>query len=80
MAVISLNLGVVNLLPIPVLDGGHLFMLGIEKLMRRKPSPKFMDLAFRSGGALIFGVFTVVTAHDVYTLLADNGFLDWAAF
>src|SRR5205823_3560345 len=39
-AILSLSLGIMNLLPIPVLDGGHLLLLGIEKIRRRKLSPR----------------------------------------
>jgi len=43
MALVSLNLGVLNLLPIPILDGGHILMLGIEGLLRKDLSLKIKE-------------------------------------
>lgn len=69
MAMLSINLGVLNLLPLPVLDGGHLVLLAIEGVMRRKPSPRFV-LAFQSVGmAILFAFFMFVMASDIRRLI-----------
>ncbi|HLL29526.1 MAG TPA: RIP metalloprotease RseP, partial [Allosphingosinicella sp.] len=53
MAVISINLGFINLLPIPMLDGGHLFFYGIEAVRRKPLRPEAQEWAFRTGLAAL---------------------------
>lgn len=65
IAIISINLGFINLLPIPMLDGGHLFFYGIEAIQRRPVSPRFQEYAFRSGLALLLGLMIFVTLNDL---------------
>lgn len=65
MAVISLNLGILNLLPIPVLDGGHIAILGVEGVMRRDLSPGAKERIYKIGFALIAALMIVVIYHDV---------------
>ena len=65
MALISINLGFINLLPIPMLDGGHLLFYGIEALQRRPVSPQVQDWAYRSGLALLMTVMLLVTFNDL---------------
>ncbi|MBU0554571.1 MAG: M50 family metallopeptidase [Alphaproteobacteria bacterium] len=65
IALISINLGFINLLPIPMLDGGHLFFYGIEAIQRRPVSPRFQEMAFRSGLALLLGLMIFVTLNDL---------------
>jgi len=65
IALISINLGFINLLPIPMLDGGHLFFYGIEAIQRRPVSPRFQEIAFRSGLALLLGLMIFVTLNDL---------------
>jgi regulator of sigma E protease len=65
MAIISLNLAVVNLLPIPILDGGHVVMCGIE-MVRKKPLPeRAMEYAGRAGFALLGLVVVLVLYNDL---------------
>ncbi len=64
-AFISLNLGLLNLLPIPVLDGGHIVFLLFE-VLRRKPAPeRLMDISARVGVALLLGLMVFVTYNDI---------------
>ena len=64
-AFISLNLGLLNLLPIPVLDGGHIIFLLFE-MVRRKPVPeRFQDYSIRVGVALLLGLMVFVTYNDI---------------
>jgi regulator of sigma E protease len=65
MALISINLGFINLLPIPMLDGGHLLFYGIEAVQRRPVSVQAQEWAYRSGLALLLGMMMLVTFNDL---------------
>ena len=65
VALISINLGFINLLPIPMLDGGHLMFYAIEAVRRKPASPKVQEWAFRSGLALVMVFMVVVTFNDL---------------
>lgn len=65
IALVSINLGFINLLPIPMLDGGHLFFYGIEAIQRKPVSARVQELAFRSGLALLLGLVVLVTFNDL---------------
>lgn len=67
---ISVNLAVINLIPIPVLDGGRLVLLGVEAVMRRRAPRLFVQSLNAIGVALIILLMVVVTYHDVARLLA----------
>ncbi len=64
-ALISIMLAVVNILPIPALDGGHVLFLLYEVLTRRKPGEKFMEYAQIAGMIFIFGLFILANVNDV---------------
>ena len=64
MALISLNLALVNLLPIPVLDGGHVLMAIIEGVTRRRLSPKLVERIVIPFVGLILAFLAYVTYHD----------------
>ncbi|MEK7509886.1 MAG: site-2 protease family protein [Patescibacteria group bacterium] len=67
---ISVNLAIINLIPIPALDGGRLFLLGIETVIRRSPH-RFAVQAFNFlGVALIIFLMVTVTYNDIARLLA----------
>jgi regulator of sigma E protease len=68
LAVLSINLGVINLAPFPVLDGGHLALCAYEVIVRRKASPAVLDAAFRGGAALILVLMLVISWNDVSSL------------
>ncbi|WP_442681408.1 RIP metalloprotease RseP [Sphingomonas sp. ASY06-1R] len=65
MALISINLGFINLLPIPLLDGGHLLFYLIEGVRRRPLPAQTQEWAFRSGLALLLGFMLFVTINDL---------------
>jgi regulator of sigma E protease len=65
MALISINLGFINLLPIPMLDGGHLLFYAVEAVQRRPVSPQVLDWAYRSGLALLLCLMLLVTINDL---------------
>jgi regulator of sigma E protease len=64
-AIISLNLGLLNLLPIPILDGGHLLMLAIEGLLRRDLSITFKERFVQVGLVFLLGLSAVVMYSDI---------------
>lgn len=65
IALISINLGFINLLPIPMLDGGHLLFYAVEGIRRKPANPKVMEWAFRSGLALVLALMVFVTVNDL---------------
>lgn len=65
LAMVSVNLGILNLLPIPVLDGGHLMFFGIEAVRRRPPSLRFRELANVVGLALLALLMVLVFKNDI---------------
>ena len=68
MAIISINLAVINILPVPVLDGGHLLFLGIEKIKGSPISEKTMAIANYIGFALIISLMIYATKNDIMRL------------
>jgi regulator of sigma E protease len=65
IAFLSLNLGLLNLLPIPVLDGGHIVFLTIEAIMRRPISPKVKLVIQQIGMALLIALMLFVIINDI---------------
>lgn len=65
IALISVNLGLINLLPIPLLDGGHLLFYSIEAVKGRPLSVKAQEMAAMIGLAFILGMLFVVTWNDL---------------
>ncbi|MGL6043525.1 MAG: RIP metalloprotease RseP [Sandaracinobacteroides sp.] len=68
IALISINLGFINLLPIPMLDGGHLFLYALEGIRRRPLNPRVQEWAFMSGFALLMSLMAVLTWHDLQSV------------
>lgn len=62
---ISLNLGIVNLLPIPPLDGGKLVFILIEGISRKKPNPKIEMYLQLAGMCLLLALMVFVTFNDI---------------
>jgi len=67
-AFLSIMLAVLNVLPIPALDGGHVLFLLYEILFRRKPSDKFLEYAQVVGMVLLFGLLIWANANDIIKL------------
>lgn len=65
IAYLSLNLGVMNLLPIPVLDGGHIFFMTIEALRRKPFSPKVRMVSMQIGLVMLLSLMAFVTFNDI---------------
>lgn len=68
-ALISINLGLVNLLPVPVLDGGHLVFFVIEAVLGRPVPVYWQALLMRGGMALLLSLMLVVTMLDIARIL-----------
>jgi len=75
IAVLSVNLGLINLFPIPVLDGGHLLFYLAEWIRGRPLSAKAQEYGFRVGLALLGGLFVFATWND----LTHIGLFRWVA-
>ena len=73
VALISVNLGVCNLLPFPVLDGGHLLFLLIEWLMGRPPPPAVKETAQWIGLVCLLALMLTVTGYDLLHLVRGTG-------
>jgi regulator of sigma E protease len=69
MALISINLAVINLLPFPALDGGRLFFLLIEAIKRSPIKPQIANIINGAGFILLIGLMVFVTYHDVLKLI-----------
>ena len=68
VAFISINLGFINLLPLPMLDGGHLLFYAYEAVRRRPAPPQVQEWAFRFGFAAVVTLMLVVTFNDLGSL------------
>ncbi len=68
VAMLSINLGLVNLIPIPILDGGHLLFYAVEALLRRPIPARAQDIGLRFGVAVILTLFFVTTFNDLTRL------------
>ena len=65
LALISINLGFINLLPVPVLDGGHLVFYAVEAVRRKPVSVQAQEWAFRGGLAMILALLLFTTVNDL---------------
>ncbi|MGZ9099160.1 MAG: M50 family metallopeptidase [Brevundimonas sp.] len=67
-AIVSIGIGIVNLLPIPVLDGGHLLFYGYEAVARRPVPARVQEVGYRVGLALLVGLMLFATWNDLQKL------------
>jgi regulator of sigma E protease len=68
LALFSINLGFINLVPVPMLDGGHLFFYSVEAVRRRPLSAQALEWAFRGGLAVILALVFFTTFNDLGSL------------
>ncbi len=73
MALLSVSLALINLFPVPLLDGGHLMFYAAEAIRGRPLPPKAMEYGFRAGFALLIALFVFATWND----LAHGAFGRW---
>lgn len=74
-ALLSLNLAVLNIMPIPALDGGRFFFMIIELITRRKVSPKYEAMAHGVGLVVLLGLMALITLVDVTRLIQGKSIL-----
>jgi regulator of sigma E protease len=77
MAMISLNLGLLNLMPIPVLDGGHIFILGLEGLARRDFSMRVKEKMLLAGFVLLVMLMATVIYNDLMRITWIEKLVPW---
>ena len=73
VAMVSINLAFINLLPIPALDGGHLAFYAAEAVRRKPIGPRGQEWAYRTGIALVLMLMLFVTVNDVVSLPVFGG-------
>jgi regulator of sigma E protease len=76
MGILSVNLAVMNILPLPALDGGRLLFIVVEAITRKKPSADFENRVHSIGMALLLLLFLLVTINDVSRIVSTSGILD----
>jgi regulator of sigma E protease len=72
VATISVGIGFLNLMPIPVLDGGHLLFYAYEAVARRPLAAKVQAVGYRVGLALVLGLMLFATVNDLQRLRVFN--------
>jgi regulator of sigma E protease len=77
MAMISLNLGILNLLPIPVLDGGHIFIMALEGLARRDFSVRVKEGMLMTGFAVLMLLMVTVIYNDLTRVTWISKLMFW---
>jgi Predicted membrane-associated Zn-dependent proteases 1 len=70
IALLSINLGVLNLLPIPILDGGHLLFFTIEGILRKPLGERQREIAQQVGLFLLVGIMVFALWNDIERLIA----------
>lgn len=70
MAILSVNLGIINLIPIPILDGGHFLFLAIEAILRRPISVRKMEIAQQIGLAIIIFLMIFAFYNDIIRIIS----------
>ena len=69
IALLSINLGLLNLLPVPILDGGQLLMIAIEKIKGSPVSEMTLEYSLRIGIVLIISLMVFAFANDIARLI-----------
>jgi len=69
LALLSINLGVLNLMPVPALDGGHLALISIEAVLGRPLKPRALELAQQVGVLLLVSLMVFVFYNDIHRLV-----------
>jgi len=77
MATISLNLGLLNLMPIPVLDGGHILIMGLETVARRDFSMQAKEKMFLAGFVLLMALMVTVIYNDLTRISWIERLMPW---
>jgi regulator of sigma E protease len=75
VALLSLNLALVNILPIPALDGGRLLFILVEGIFRKKVDQKIEGYAHMVGMAVLLGLIALITLHDLFRIVTGQPLL-----
>ena len=75
LAILSVSIGLLNLAPVPLLDGGHLLFYLIEAIQGRALNERVQEIGFRIGIAVVGGLMVVATYNDIARL--GPSFLKW---
>ena len=67
-ALISVSIGLINLMPIPMLDGGHLLMYGLQAVLRREPGAFFKEWAYKIGFVTVMALMVIALLNDINAL------------
>ncbi len=68
MGFLSLNVGIFNLMPLPILDGGRILIVALERLIGKKMSERMQTIVMMAGAILVFGLMIYVTFNDIFRL------------
>ena len=72
LAIISISLGVLNLMPVPLLDGGHLMYYFVEVIKGKPLSDRILDIGQRVGVVVLFGLMAFAIYNDIYRLFGGS--------
>jgi regulator of sigma E protease len=72
LAFISANIGLINILPIPVLDGGHIVFITIEAIIRRPISSKVKLIIQQVGMALLLALILIISYNDIMRIFVNK--------
>lgn len=75
VALLSLNLAILNVLPIPALDGGRLFFILLEGVIGRKVDPRIEGYVHAAGMAFLFALIIFITFHDITRIMSGQSLL-----
>ena len=75
VSLLSLNLAIINILPIPALDGGRLFFILIEGIFRKKVDAKIEGYAHMVGMIILLGLIALITLHDLFRIITGQPIL-----
>ncbi len=74
LAMITINIGIFNLLPVPALDGGHLFFMVFELIFRKPVPQKYESWIHAAGLVILLGFMAIISFSDIWKLISGRGF------
>lgn len=74
LAMITINIGIFNLLPVPALDGGHLFFMVFELIFRKPVPQKYESWIHAAGLIILLGFMAIISFSDIWKLISGRGF------
>ena len=74
MAMITINIGLFNLLPVPALDGGHLFFMVFEVIFRKPVPQKYESWIHAAGLIILLAFMAIISFSDIWKLVSGRGF------